>query len=377
MSTLYVAAGGGGDVLAATMLHTAQDEAGSERPVIATYAWDRLLVDPLPGPRGVGSFSGLLRIGDQTVLVTPSSRPIPPAGSTLPRLAAQLPVRLMLLDPYYGGSGIVAQLHEALDVFGCDRVVLVDVGGDVAARGDEVELKSPLADTLALAACAALPVPAEVVVLGVGLDGELAADHVRVRLAAAGGACAFSLRPQHVTTLAEVFRWHPSEASGMLAAAVSGVRGLVEVRDGGMSILLDDQCAEVWTAPASSLAANSLLAPELTGTSTLDEVERVVRRICGSSEIDLEREKATRLLKDPRISITLAELDDRVRAFRAACRSRGSDFVTYRRLAESVRLPAKDYEWMRAHLAADPGQWPSLPLYGVGEKVAGSVRLPA
>ena len=47
--TLYVAAGGGGDVIGATILHAA---IGSpDEPQIATFSWDRLLVDPVPGPR--------------------------------------------------------------------------------------------------------------------------------------------------------------------------------------------------------------------------------------------------------------------------------------------------------------------------------------
>jgi hypothetical protein len=215
MSTLYVAAGGGGDVLAATMLRcaeTAESEPWVSEPwVIATYAWDRLLVDPLPGPRGVSSFSGLRQLSEQVFLVEASSRPVPPAGSTLPRLAVELPARLMLLDPYRGGRGLVAQLGEALDVFGCDRVVLVDVGGDVAARGDEAELKSPLADTLALSACAGLPAAVEVAVVGIGLDGELAADHVRNRVTAAGGGYSLTLLPRHSKALTEVFTWHPSD----------------------------------------------------------------------------------------------------------------------------------------------------------------------
>jgi len=45
---VFVAAGGGGDALATAMLHFAMT-GGSDDAVIATYAWDRLLIDPLPG----------------------------------------------------------------------------------------------------------------------------------------------------------------------------------------------------------------------------------------------------------------------------------------------------------------------------------------
>src|SRR4030095_14530419 len=51
MSSLSVAAGGAGDALAAAIVHRAL---GHRAPaLIATYAWDRLAIDPLPGPRGL------------------------------------------------------------------------------------------------------------------------------------------------------------------------------------------------------------------------------------------------------------------------------------------------------------------------------------
>ena len=38
----------------------------------------------------------------------------------------------------------------------------------------------------------------------------------------------------------EVFTWHPSEASGLLAAAATGSCGRVEVRDAGDQVVLTD-----------------------------------------------------------------------------------------------------------------------------------------
>jgi hypothetical protein len=62
---------------------------------IATLAWDRLIVNPLPGPRSAADLTGLDgRRGYD--LVTAASRPVPPAGSTLPRLASELPLPLIL-----------------------------------------------------------------------------------------------------------------------------------------------------------------------------------------------------------------------------------------------------------------------------------------
>ncbi len=58
MTRLIVAAGGGGDAVAAAMLDTAL-HGGGDHAVILTFSWDRLLIDPVPGPRGADDFTGL------------------------------------------------------------------------------------------------------------------------------------------------------------------------------------------------------------------------------------------------------------------------------------------------------------------------------
>src|SRR5829696_8067446 len=110
MARLYMAAGGGGDALAASILHRAL---GAREPAfIATYAWDRLVVDPLPGPRTPSDFDGLEAVGSSTHAVVATTRPRPPAASTLPRLAGDLADTLALLDPTGGAVGMRRQVDE-------------------------------------------------------------------------------------------------------------------------------------------------------------------------------------------------------------------------------------------------------------------------
>src|SRR5947199_361304 len=120
--TLYVAAGGGGDVIGATMLHAVVGS--SDQPQIATFSWDRLLVDPV----------------------------------------------------------------------------------GVAALPDH-------------------PLPVQVVVAGAGLDGALDPSYLLRRLAELGTRTCGAVRREAVLPVAEVFRWHLSEVSGLLAAAAMGARG--------------------------------------------------------------------------------------------------------------------------------------------------------
>jgi hypothetical protein len=244
----------------------------------------------------------------------------------------------------------------------------------VVARGDEPGVKSPLADALVLAACADLPVPAQVMVAGVGLDGELPADKVRARLQAVGGDIDTILAPGDlagVPGLDAVFGWHPSEATAMLVASVSGARGIVEVRDGGMQIVLDDACLQVWHCPAPELAAGSLLAPRLAGTATLAQSEDIVRDVCGFCEIDYERAKAARRAGASPEPVNLAAVQARVNAFSTGCAGRGADYVTFRRLAEATGFTGSDYERVRAHLVQQQPQAGAVPLWPVRDRPTG------
>lgn len=200
--------------------------------MILTYAWDRLLVDPVPGPRGPASFTGLRPLTRSVQAVPGDARPVAPAGSTLPRLAAELPQTFALIDPYHGAEGITRHLEELIQHLEPESIDLLDVGGDILARGDEPTLRSPLADALTLAACCQVNAPVRLLVAGPGLDGEIPAEDLHDRM----GPTLLTLTAEHVEPVSAVLEWHPSEATAMLAAAARGVRGLCEVRDAGLPV---------------------------------------------------------------------------------------------------------------------------------------------
>src|SRR4051794_20702719 len=206
---LLVAAGGGGDVIGAVMvaetLGLTQQDAS-----VATLAWERLLVDPVPGPRSVNDFEGLLQRGN-TFEVLPSTRACEPYGSLLPRLRRDLGYQQFLLDPRAGVSGLVTQL-QALEALsnGPREVWLVDVGGDVLATGAESGLRSPLCDALTLAATAQLSGEPRLLLAGPGLDGELTPEELGERLLMVNATLLTTLAPPG-QSVREVLEWHPTE----------------------------------------------------------------------------------------------------------------------------------------------------------------------
>lgn len=360
MTRLIVAAGGGGDAVAAAMLHTAL-YSGEDRAVILTYAWDRRLIDSLPGPRGADSFSGLEPVTRSVRSVPAEARPIPPAGSTLPRLAAELPHILALLDPHHGTEGIIRQLEELVNHLDPRSIDLLDVGGDILARGDEPTLKSPLADALTLAACCQVNAPIRLLIAGPGLDGEIPAADLRPVL----GALVHTFTARDTEVIGNVMEWHPSEATAMLAATARGVRGICEVHDAGLAVPLTDEGATVHEVDLDDAVSRNALARAVMTTATLDEAEACSRGICGFSEIDYERNKAASLRDRPPATLNPTEVLARLDAFEHGARTRGVTHTTFHRLTEALGLPGSERERLRALLIKNRPQQHAAPLWEV------------
>lgn len=360
VTRLIVAAGGGGDAVAASMLDAAL-YGDTDPAVIFTYAWDRLLIDPLPGPRGPADFTGLRPLTRSVQAVPAGARPVAPAGSTLPRLAAELPQTLALIDPHHGAEGITRQLEELIERLAPESIDLLDVGGDILAHGDEPTLRSPLADALPLAACCQVNAPVRLLVAGPGLDGELPADLLHDRM----GPTVLTLTAEHVEPISSVLEWHPSEATGMLAATARGLRGLCEVRDAGLPIPLTDEGATVHEADLDDTLNRNQLARAILATQTLEEAEQHSREICGYSEIDYERNKASWLgtrqeqKLDP--ETTLHQLDQ----FEAKARSRGITHTTFRHLTEALDLNGNQRQDLRNLLLNNHPEQYQPPLWRI------------
>lgn len=336
-SALYVAAGGGGDVIAAAILASIRDT--SEPAVIASLAWDRLIIDPIPGPRTFADFTGLRHHGPLAAEITPDTRPIPPAGSLLPRLASELSARLFLLDATNSVPGLADQLTAIAAATGRSRLVLVDVGGDLVAEGTEDTLRSPLADFLLLSACLTSKLPLTALVAGPGLDGELPEADVIARCVLLGAEQRYVLSRQHVQPFRHLFTWHPSEATGLLVAAAAGRRGVVEVRDAGLHVPLTARSPTVYAIPGESFPGTAVLIDKLTLTTSLTEAEAAVRATRGRTEIDYERRKASqrRTAHGPTI-YEETELHAMIDLATDAANRRGADFVTIRRLSEILGM---------------------------------------
>jgi hypothetical protein len=331
------------------------------RAVILTYAWDRLLIDPVPGPRGPADFTGLRPLTPNVYAVPAEAEPVAPAGSTLPRLAAELPHTFALIDPNQSVHGITRQLEEFIEYLNPKSIDLLDVGGDILAQGDEPTLRSPLADALTLAACCQLKVPVRLLIAGPGLDGELPAADLRPLL----GRLIVALTAEHVEPIASVLEWHPSEATAILAATARGIRGQCEIRDAGLPVPLTDESPTVHEADLDDALTRNQLARAVLSTTTLDEAEHHSRDICGYSEIDYERNKATWLSSQPEQRLDPATVVHQLDEFEAEARQRGATHTTFRRITEALAYSGDQRPELRKLLLNNRPEQYTPPLWRI------------
>ncbi|MGY0387929.1 DUF1152 domain-containing protein [Nocardioides sp. WG-D5] len=323
--TLYVAAGGGGDAVGTLLARRLLEPIGGGPALISTCAWERLRIDPVPGPRSRSDFAGLRSVGGVRAEVMPTSDTLPPGRSVLPRLAGDVDARIFVHDFTGGAVGLADQLQTLAHSLDAEALTVVDVGGDVVAHGDESGLLSPLADSLTLAASIQTGLPVRLAILGPGVDGELTANDVTGILRRLRAERIGVVTPDDVATLHHVLAWHPTEATTLAAAAALGHRGAVDMRRGLKPVPLLDDGAAVWVLDSPD-PEHFPLASALMGTGTLADAERIMRDVA-VDELDYERRRATQRHSRPATGSTSVVVE--------ASRAQGATFITTRRLLET------------------------------------------
>lgn len=327
-----MAAGGGGDAVGALLARRALGDTDERPPLVTTCAWERLRIDPVPGPRARSDFTGLGLVGGEPCEVLPTSDTSPSGRSALPRLSETSGARIFLHDFEGGAVGLAGQLRRLAASLEVDGLVVVDVGGDIVARGHESDLRSPLADSLTLSAALRTDIPTTVVVLGPGADAELQEGEVIKLLGGMKAELIGHVSPDDTRALSPVLSWHPTEATALVAAGADGIRGRVALRRGRDPVPLTERTPMVWVVPDATFDSFPLAAV-LQETTGLPEVEGVIREVA-VDEIDFEKEvsadkQGTRLGQD------LASLILDMEAV-------GATHITGRRLSELLARAALD-----------------------------------
>ena len=296
---LCVGIGGGGDVVGALATAEYARTLGAEA-VVGGLTWERRPIDPEPGPRRLDEIASCEVLNEAVALAGPDTATA--AGGILfaeSHMARHLGERTLLVDPNPGPRRIAAGLEDAASRLGCDALVLVDVGGDALAHGDEPGLASPLADAVLLAAARHLDPSLRVVagVFGAGCDGELTPAEVLDRIAevaAHGGWLgAYGLGPQAAARIEAAIAEVPTEASAMALRCARGARGSTTIRRGRRTVELSPVGGlTFFVDPHVAMDTAARLADAVADADSLSEANSILHRLGVRSELDYELEMA-------------------------------------------------------------------------------------
>jgi hypothetical protein len=285
-----VGIGGGGDVVGALAAAELLGDA-----VVGGLTWERRPVDPIPGPRLLDEVVGAEPLNEAVALCGPDTSG--PGGFLFceSHVARATGRRTVLVDPNPGPRAVAAALDDAAAQLGCGRIVLLDVGGDVLAHGDEAGLASPLADAVLLACAAFVRTPCIGAVFGAGCDAELTPDEVRARLDEVGTTAEDRLNAEQLERLQAVAAEVPTEASAMALRCAIGERGEVTIRQGRRKVLLTELGGVVaWFEPLRAMATAARLAAVVRDARSLEEADALLESRGIRTELAYERDMAAR-----------------------------------------------------------------------------------
>jgi hypothetical protein len=293
---LVIGVGGGGDVVGALASARFLEFCGL-RFTLGGLSWERNVYDPIPGPRKLSETKNVRVLHEFAWMANANSQTSTGVPFAEAKMASHLEREVLLVDINGGVNGVVDGLEVAMKKLNTDLLVGLDVGGDSLAEGHEPGLRSPLADSIMIAAFAELEQRGNRTIWGVfgyGSDGELTVDEIETalsKLAAADGLLgACSLTPKIAAELEEVVKTVPTEASAIPVQCFRGAWGNNDIRRGERHVKLTPLTALTFFMSTTKLY-DTLARParSLRSSATLDQANDALHAIGIATELDYER----------------------------------------------------------------------------------------
>jgi hypothetical protein len=292
--------GGGGDVVGAlASAHLCRRLA--VRPLVGGVTWERLPIDPRPGPRSANEIVDARPLAPGVMLAGPETRTIDGALFAEAHMARVLGEDTVLVEVGLGPTGVAEGLSQSAAALGVDLLVFVDVGGDVLGNGNEPGLASPLCDAVMLAAAALLQRRGARVlaaVFGPCCDGELTPEELLGQLAWLAADRGFvgvdAISPELADELERAVLEVPTEASAQAVRCARGEVGVATIRAGRRTVPLSPLGATtVYFDADRAVNGVARLARMVLETRDLEHAHEVLSAEGVRTELDYERERSS------------------------------------------------------------------------------------
>ncbi len=294
-SVMVYGAGGGGDAVSAAVLAKWIEDVCEVETYVGGVAWERYTIDPEPGPVPFNNFVNARSIGGHSVGIKPSTKVLRAGREFYPQLARVSSVigrELYTADLWEGVVGYLKGLSEIAEALGLEAFIAIDVGGDIVAEGCERNLRSPLADSMSLAAFSKFK-NSILVVASPGADGELSQEEVleRIDVIARSNGLLWvkGVSRSEAELYEELLKQVVTEASSIPLMAYRGRFGEVVIRGGSRRVKVGIMQALSFFIDIDVAYNLSKTAKAVEGSRTLDEANEALHKIGVRTEYDLEK----------------------------------------------------------------------------------------
>ncbi len=296
---LVIGAGGGGDVAAAYHTCLILKDEGIDY-IIGALPWERLSIDPTPGPIPVSALRGPVQVRSSIALVSGKTYAVKGGRTIRPQICNLLAYTGgvgLVYDAYSPVEKIARDLSEFCNENGIDLVIGVDAGGDILTTGQEEAVLSPLADTYTLTILKKLRDRGHLVLVGIygpGCDGELPRQEVLRRLSICASNRQFlfftSIAPHHAAELERVCEYVHTEASKIPLLAYRGYTGKISIRREMREIDVDLTVAGTYYITVEGACMWNSLTNHVEKAESIVHARDILNNLGIVTELDIEEE---------------------------------------------------------------------------------------
>ncbi|MEM2727065.1 MAG: DUF1152 domain-containing protein [Archaeoglobaceae archaeon] len=280
--------GGGGDIVStipvANFLKLFEFEV-----IHGGVLWDRLIVDPKPGPRALEELENTEKFNEVITLVKETTMTKYGVKPNLARSAKHLG-EVFALDITKGVKKLARGLEEFINEKQIGITIGVDAGGDALAVGYESGVRSPLADAVSVAVLS--EINGLVSVVGIGSDGELKFEELMLNIAEIYKSNGFlgcsSVTTEDSREMLKLCEDVVTEASRIPIMAHQGDLGLKKIRK-GRTVLITPISALIFYFRAKEVFEINETARLIQDCENLEEANRILNKNGITTELDYER----------------------------------------------------------------------------------------
>jgi len=281
--------GGGGDIVGTIPTASFLKEFGF-KVYYGSIVWDRIVVDPKPGPRAIEELKNIEIINSTIAMANEDTKTLYGVKPTVAR-AAKIFGEVVALDITKGVNKLVEGIRDFVARFDVELIIGMDSGGDALCMGFESGIKSPLADSISVATLSKLE-NSVIGAFGFGSDGELRIEellhNISILMKNKGFLGCIAFGGEEYNQMLELTKEVVTEASMLPLKAFEGILGLEKMRD-GRTVIVSPLSTLTFYFDSKKVLELNALAKEVVDAENIDEANKKLNRLGIFTEYDYER----------------------------------------------------------------------------------------